>query len=1183
MHKVREATQNGADKTVSSGRQTSANEASIIPTPTTPASTTLVSPITSSLQETFIPQTQEFSSEQQAKKTQSYWFCDYVGFEEKQSRENRLIMDFRRWSPERNGSITTTVYLREPLMLSSEFIYGLEELEKRIDEFKGKPGLNTYKMRVFLATKLGPCLEELKERYPDVEFLSAKNNFSVINVDVPYDVKLLEQLSGKWQKGNYNKQIRRKLDCLYKKVHMDARLGAVLTKIDQLRSHQDGVRKLIKRVVEAAAGPDCDPRARGILSARTKLENEINRFFESYKGELDTGAALSVLQRSAAREFPLLKKFMNNPEYARSLHQAIGVKLQIRKELSEANRLVKQLDPRNIIEFNFDSGEYELTLASRQWFDFQERLTMDEIRQQVFCYVDIEKPLWKNKREKVAINRRKKLLAYMTAIEGVMNGGRKLRRKGFFVRLTHRQNGNKPKLKRLNALNDEELDTYGQALMSRISKAKELVARLEQKLTINVEGVGPVGLWEDRYDAKISHVVVTFRLEDGSLVRQYHKIKYNAAYSPVEVNGFPVFEHKDEYSLLTAIVEAARRYRPFANVAHVITYDMPQLREGTRTNRTDRFDIIIPEKEPSLAYVRDFYRKMAQTGQEMFDTCMLGKTLRPYLRIKAMGSSHNLADLLNYELGLEHGTNFVPFRKITTHDELRFLEIRRIHGDIEADRKMDEYTTSDSAPMEKLMDVYLPYIEKIRRLLPHMTLTDIAFSPGCMDEILRKRHWDENHNQQLFGYKQKERHDEIEIFNKRDPSYHKRKLQAKGINTSPIRGLHRNVYLVYIPRAEWLKEVVLLRYPELKTLYEDLGSDPITRIGLLQYMNRFLRQSYLPDYYRCRRESDIEWEYRRRFGAACEGDDVDREINALFTKYKLAADRRAPGLIDKYYSSYDQVKNLFRSFYTSLDALYPKQKRERIRKLLRMRGGGRERRDDTHPTFDFYNLFYEENKDLMALHKLPQNLQLTLTERSLRLLNRYQSTFRTLIAAFKDLQRIAEEELGRMEVGGSVMTTENLVYFYNQHLRAEKKRREFIAKYGVLPEPERSDLKSDPKSQGASQASQRLSFKDAVDAGYDRLAREIAEKRLIVVAQRGDYLFVKTLDEKEIDFSGTTMLPIRRFDTFTETSASLNPEDEEIAQLFREDDSKIGLGDGSADDRESGKGELAPLVSDPVS
>jgi hypothetical protein len=1173
MHKVGRPVQNRIDKTVSSGRLASTNVVLTAPASTAPASTaSVLTTLAPSLQETITTQPQEAPSAQHTKKTQPYWFCDYIGFEEKQSRANRLIMDFRRWSPERNGSITTTVYFREPVTLSSEFIYGLENLEERIDEFKRDPELSRCKMKVFLATQLKSHLEALKQKYPDIEFLFAKNRYSVINADIPYDVSLLEKLSKKWQKGNYNKQARSKLDCLYKKVHMDARLGSALAKVDQLRRFQEEVRKIAEQIIKEDVGPEYDPRDKRVLSARTRLENAINKFFEAYKGELNTDAVLSALRASTAKEFSPLRRLADDPEKNQQLCQIIGIKLKANGMLSETNSFVKQLDPENEVRFNLESGEYELTLTSRQWFDFQERLTIDEIRQQVFCYVDIEKPMWKNKREKAAIYRRKMLLAYVGAIEKAVNEGKKTRGQGFLIKLNGTQTGSKPKLKGLNTLSEEELIGYRQVLLDKISRARDVVARLEQRLTINVEGVGIVQLWEERYDAKISQVVITFKLEDGSLVRQYHKIKHNANYSPKEINGFPVFEHKDEHSLLTSIVEASMGYRPFANVAHVITYDMPQLREGTRTNKTDRFDIIIPDKEPSLAYARDFYRKMAQTGQEMFDTCMLGRTAFPYLRIKAMDSSHRLVDMINYVRSLKYGDDFVPFEKIATHTELRFLEIRRMHGYVGEDIKMDEYTTGDSAPMEELMDFFLPYVDKVSRILPHVTLTDVAFSPGCMEEILRKKHWVESHNQQLFGYKQKERHDEIQIFNKRDPSYHKRKLQAEGINTAPIYGMHRNVYLVHIPRAEWLKSVVLLRYPELKTFYDGLGLEPIMKAGLLQYMNKFLRQSYLPDYYRYRRESDIEWQYRQRFGVKREGDSVDVEINSLFIKYRLAADRRMPGLADKYYASYDQVKNLFRSFYTSLDALYSKQQKEKIRKLLRVRGGKREMRDDTQPTFDFYNTFYEENKDLMVLHKLhelPQELQITLPERSLRLFNRYQSTFKTLVAAFKDLQKIADEELGETIIDRFAMTKENLVYFYNQHLRAEKKRREFIAKYGVLPETPQTGPDS-----------RRTSFKDTVDAGYKRLAQEIVEKKLIVVAQRGDYLFVKTPDGREIDFTGTTMLPIRRFDTFTEASASLSPEDEEIAELFGEDDyySDSGLGESQPGDGEEKSGELIPAA-----
>jgi len=1111
---------------------------------------------------------------------EKYWFCDYVGFEEKKSRANRLIVDLRHWSPERGSTVTATVYLNEPATISSEFIFGLDSLEKMINEFKGDPKLADCPMKVYLSAQLKAQLEPLKRKYSEVVFENRKDRYSVINVDVPYDTQLLENLSRKWQTGNFNRQIRGKLGCLYRKVRIDDRLAEALVMTDQIRTAQDEMRRTVKGAVEEGAGIGFDPRDRVILSARTRLENEIDSFFGSYDGEMRADAVLSALDRTASDKHCSLRRFAAWGDNRRYIEEIMCIKRRIKRMLSGANDLLGRLnrvegegrsgDGR--IAFNPESGEYELSLSSMRFFSFNERLTMGEIRDQVSCYIDIEKPMWKNSREKTAIKRRKELLRYIGAVEKALNTGKRSKRNSFLIRLNSSHNGSRPKAKELSELSDDELNAHRHLLLEKVLKARRLIARLEGRLTITVEGIGEVNLWEDRYDAKVSQVVDTFKLEDSSLVRQYYKIKYNPEYSPAVMNGFPVFEHKDEHALLTSIVLSAMRHRPFSNVAHVITYDLPQLREATRTNRTDLLDIVVPDKEPSLAYARDFYRKMAQTGQEMLDTCMLGRTLFPYLRINAMHSSHKLVDLINYVRSLKHGDDFERFEKIATHKELRFLELRRQHGFREDDEKMDEYTTGDSAPMEELIDFFLDFIEPIYRLMPpDMTLTDIAFSPGCMDSILRWRHWKENHNQHLFGYKQKERQDIQKIFNNRDPSYHKRKLQSVGINTSPAPGQHRNVYLVHVPRAEWLKRVALVRYPELGPLYEkldSLGGNPVMKVGLLQYLNRFFRSSYLPDYYRYRREQDIELQYRERLGAEVEGDDADRAINLMFIKYKIMADNISPGLMDKYYTAYEQVKNLYRSFYTSLNEIEDKRRREEVRRLIRAPGGKREKREDNHPTFDFYNLFYEENRDLMALHKLHElrrlgkDLEESLPERSVRLLRRYQSVFESLNGAFKSLQTAAAPVVHSNTVCGRTMTAENLVYFHNQHLRAEKKRKEFIAKYRVLPEP---------ASAGPEQS--RLSFKDAVDTGYDSLARELVEKRIAVVAQQGDYLFIKAHDESEIDFSAVrTVLPIKRFEEFSVTSAALEPEDEEIASLFGEDaDEASGLG----------AGEEAPLQGRP--
>ena len=1072
-------------------------------------------------------------AEQQEQQKSSYWFCDYIGFEEKQNRTNRLIMNFRKWSPKPNGSITTTIYVRDPAKISSEFIFGRENLEKMIDECKSNEELKRCRMFVFLSSQLKEVRSELKAKYPDTGFIVGKSKFSVINIDVPYNTKLLDNLGYKFQKGNYNKQIRRKLDCLYKKANLDPRLDLVLTKLDQIRQKQIELRDIITDINQG------DPKDRTVISRRTRFENEVNNFFSTYQGELAIEAVNSALNSNSdtigRSKYIALKKFMEYPQFYAPY--MVNLQKEIRDNFSAINSILKELHPNNEIAYNPESGEYEVTLSSREGFIFQERLTLEEIKQQVFCFVDIEKPMWKHKDEKIAIKRRQDLLKKIEIIDKILEKNKISHVAGydFLIKLD-----GKPQ--HISELSEDQIPARSGDFLNAKSRAERLVTKLENKLVLYKEGIGPVNLWQEKYDAKIAQLVISFKLEDGSFIRQYHKLKYNAEYSPKEIDGFPVYEHNDEYALLNTVIAYARKYRPFANVAHVITYDMPQLREGTRTNKTDRLDIIVPGKEPALGYARDFYRKMAHNGQEMFDTCMMGKTTFPYLRIKAMNSSHRLADMVNYVRVLKSGSDSTAhpkkFKKIATHEELRDLEMRRINGDIEADKKMDRYTTGDLAPVEELMDFYFVYIDKISNVLKHVPLTDIMFSTSCMDEILRKRHWDECRNQYLFGYKQKEREDELQIFKKRFSSYKKRKLQSEGINTIPLEGPHKNIYMVYVPWEEWLKDAAFVRYPELKVFYNSLESNPIMRLGLLQYVKRFYSQSYFPDYYIFRRENDIEWQYKRRLGANKSGDWMDKKIEKIFLDYKTKISARNPRLLDNYYSAYGQVKNIFRSFYTSLEEMLNKEYREEIRKRLRAPGG---KREEVQATFDFYNLFYEENQDLMELHKFPDNLKEKLPEKSLKLLKRFQSTFQTLNSAFKELQQIAEEEMGEIKIGEHTIQKENLVYMYNQHWRADKKKREFFGKYSISPEPE-------PNS--------NISFRAALESGYDRLAREIKEKKLIVVMQKGDYLFVKDLNEKEVDFTGTTMIPINKFENFTCEVASLNKEDEEIADLFGNDPTK---------------------------
>ncbi|MEM4590211.1 MAG: 3'-5' exonuclease, partial [Candidatus Micrarchaeia archaeon] len=776
--------------------------------------------------------------------------------------------------------------------------------------------------------------------------------------------------------------------------------------------------------------------------------------------------------------------FKSNENFAKELEE-IGMKFgSLRFSLDLA---AKSLNSQNSVIYNWDNGQYELVLQPKSEVNpyvkggtepegmllTDERIPYICWKSLSTCFIDIEKPMWKTEEERKIMQEISELQAELANKNSTMDP----------------------------------------------SEINEKIQELTKKMVMKMNQSGDVNLLEDKYKEQISRVMIHLRKEDGSIKRLYFKLRNTAINNErKEINGFTVLYFDTEYELLNAVIKFIKQEKPYRIVGHVIPYDLSEIRDSARKNKTERFDIAVKKKEPRL-WRRDFYQKISLAAQEILDTHRLASVWFPYLKMKPFDLSHKLADVANF-IYLQKKRMYIKtvmdseFHKIATHDELKELEIMAINGNKDAEYKLDFYSTHDIDPLIEIFDFEptLKLLYKAAAMVPHVPITDVAFSPTSMNEIFHLREWKVRHTQLHYGYKQKKREDERQIFKKRLNEYMKRQLMDEGIpQVKP--GLYYDAYMTYIPLELMLSSTFFPSKPEWNLYFSTLHYDPIIRIAELQYPKYFMRQNIHVDYYLYRREMDIYREILRLLNISKD------EAIKLMQRYYVAvakADGTATTTISKkeldkqslvrqYYAAYETVKDKFRSFYVSLKTK-DKKASKKIKNHIRK---GSTRREDNQLTFNFVNFFEKENSDIIKLYNLPNDLESALEESSKEKLDRFKSQFdRLMEIKNKIVSILSKSEYSDMT---DKISAENMVFLFNQYMRAIHYKDLFNAVYHINPEG-------------------RFSFRTLIDNVYKTIGEWIRSKNLYVIGAKGDYLFIKDKDGKDIDFIDSPLIPIKKFD-----------------------------------------------------
>ncbi len=945
---------------------------------------------------------------------ENYWFVDYLGYEEKQKEDNRLIVSFRS-----SSNKTGAIYLNKPITITTGFL-NKESLEKVVNEYKNNKELSKYPLEIY-------------------KIKSSKNEFGVINITLPYNREFInENLSGKFQKGNYNKLIRLQYDVLNKKVSLDERIEKIFELKSELDNLEDNLNDLIRKYYE-----NKDDRV--TKSYETRLRNDLNKFFD-WKNLKE--ADLTAIENSVfdkGKEYWIIRDFLeNNPD-----KNIIETRIKIDEVEGKLKSLVKKIDPENEVFYNKEKANYELHFNSEKGFTYLDsRLSLEEFKQQVVGIVDIEKPLFKEKFEKNAIDRKKKVINFLSNINEKLDiVNHKLE-----TIIKNREYYERKKLEY------EKKNVKGERILNKLGKI----------LNFDVDNIKG-SLDQDRYDAAVSYVGLKFIFPSGETINEIHK---TGNHRINESNNYKVYEYDDEYNLINGIVDSFKERKAYTLVGYNIPYDAVSLREASKRTHAKTFDIGLRGKLPRRTVVRDIYQRLLFYSQEVIDLYRLSVINHPYLRSSNPPGNHKLESMVNYHFP---GT----FHKSITYEELRKLEIKSINGDKESAQKIVDYLIGDVDSVKKLYDIpfYLESLFKIKETIPHVPITEIAFSPNSILELYKKENFNKNHNQLLFGYNEKIHEDEIQITKKRLSTFKNEMLKLHEINAGTKHGIFNNVYQLYIPLEEYVSEAISKKYPEFKPLFDSFSNyNDIQQFGLLQYAKSFLREHFA-DFLIYRKE-------RRLFEEDKLGHNLKDKIDGLLSTVKNSVNQE---LLDKYIASYDNLKNLYRSFYV-------KQKgklRRKIRikdivkpsKQLELNFGNPKECEDINKGY----LFEKDNYDLIKLRNLKESDKFD--KFSLRLLKQFKNTFNTLDETSKEIK-------SKLQVKDFDLN--DLIYLYCLKDRVDSKKRRFFAKYGIS-------------------ADEKNSFGNLISNGYKNLKSELDFNNLSVILSKEDYLYITSNDNKEIN------------------------------------------------------------------
>src|SRR3989338_7286221 len=487
----------------------------------------------------------------------------------------------------------------------------------------------------------------------------------------------------------------------------------------------------------------------------------------------------------------------------------------------------------------------EIELKDLSGISFGDFLNEKEFNSLPCIVLDIEKPLWKKDFEKRELKWRENILKA------------------------------EKKYSKLSGAEQE-------AQKKKHEQRQRIIKNLEDKLTIEVEGVGKVKLYEENFNSEVSYVGTIWG-KGKKKKKEMYIIDPKDEIICKRYNGFKILKFKDEKELISGFLDSLHKRNPIISYGHNQVYDITQLRFASEDNKII-YDPAVKEIKPRRDFVRSFLQRLRE-DMIYLDTLWLSKIFYPYLSQKRFDTSHKLAGVAQF---LD-----IDFTKSQTHEELRITELKRLVGETKEIRKkaIDDmlfYSCGDLDVTQEIVNRinFLPLLVKMKEILPFSTLSEIAFSTNSMNKL-----------------------HEFNNFKKRFVSI-KKELLGWAKFKKADKGEYENIQEFYLPLEDWTKEIAFKINPELKTAYDKTKDNKQEHFAFLQYLKSYMKEIFA-DYYFVRRDEKI-YRFTKKFLAF-----DDNTLNENFNKIKNSFGEEK---LNQIIGSFKYLKNHFRSIYVSLDS-----------------------------------------------------------------------------------------------------------------------------------------------------------------------------------------------------------------------------------------------------------------------
>ena len=652
----------------------------------------------------------------------------------------------------------------------------------------------------------------------------------------------------------------------------------------------------------------------------------------------------------------------------------------------------------------------ELELKDLSGINFGDFLDEKELNSLSYVVIDIEKPLWKKDFEKREIRWR----------ENILKAEKK------YFKLPEAEQG---------------------AQKNKHEQRQRIIKNLEEKLTIDVENVGKVKLYDENFDSEVSYVGAIWG-KGKKKKKEMYIIDPNGEIVCKRYTGFKILKFKNEKELISGFLDSLHKRNPIISYGHNQVYDITQLRFAAEDNKLI-YDPAVKEIKPRRDFVRSFLQRLRE-DLVYLDTLWLSKIFYPYLNQKRFNTSHKLADVAQF---LD-----IDFTKSQTHEELRFTELKRLVGETKEIRKkaiddMLYYSCGDLDVTQSIVDKINPIhlLLKIKNILPFSTLSEIAFSTNSMNKLHEYNHFKKNGNLPYYGYASKERQDKLQIFKKRFAGLKNELLEWAGFKKANKWG-YENVQEFYLPLEDWTKEIAFKINPELETAYNETKNNKQEHFAFLQYLKSYMKEIFA-DYYFVRRDEKI-YRFTKKFLAL-----DDNALNENFNKIKTSfGDEKLNSII----GSFRYLKNHFRSIYVSLDG----KDRGIIRPV------------QTSAQGNFFESEFpkimENDSDLFLLKENSESIRKNLSPANAKNLDSFLENFET----FEGYLNLSANGLPNAR---------DLIYSYIYLNRFSSGRKKFLGVYGVSIDE----------------------MSDKISKGYRNLFEEVNQKNFKFLDHIGDYIFAQ--------------------------------------------------------------------------